>query len=163
MGLAVFIGVGNFTGQLVGRVFQLFWGRSRDFQEFAHHPLFDFWCWASEQSWCLWVCHLAFWCVTMSVYTEAQGLVEVNLSTILDLFGSNQFTSWPWAMSFFYTLCPAAFPPVSMVLSLHGRPQFLFAWTSPQDCLSVFTIHNSKGKVEDAISFITLFLNHIPL
>ena len=32
--------------------------------------------------------------------TVAQGLVEVNLSTILDLFGFNQFIC-PWAMPFF--------------------------------------------------------------
>ena len=34
-------------------------------------------------------------------YTETQGLVEVDLSAILDLFGSNQFMLYPWAMSFF--------------------------------------------------------------
>ena len=34
-------------------------------------------------------------------YTEAQGLVEVDSSAILDLFGSNQFMFYPRAMSFF--------------------------------------------------------------
>ena len=34
-------------------------------------------------------------------HTEAQGLVEVDLSAVLDLFGSNQFLSYPWAVSFF--------------------------------------------------------------
>ena len=48
-------------------------------------------------------------------HTESQGLVEVDLSTILDPFGSNQFMSCPWAMSFFQRLCPAPFPPVSLV------------------------------------------------
>ena len=47
------------------------------------------------------------------VYTEAQGLVEDDLSVILDTFGSNQFMSCPQAMSFFQRLCPAPFPPVS--------------------------------------------------
>ena len=32
------------------------------------------------------MCHLACWCVTMS-YPETKGLVEVDSSTILDLFG----------------------------------------------------------------------------
>ena len=35
------------------------------------------------------------------VCIEAQGLVEVNLSAILDLFGFSQFVSCPQAMSFF--------------------------------------------------------------
>ena len=39
--------------------------------------------------------------------------MEVKLSTILDPFGSNPFTSCPQAMSFFQGLCPAPFPPVS--------------------------------------------------
>ena len=35
------------------------------------------------------------------MYTEAQGLVEVDSAAILDPLGSNQFMSCPWAMSFF--------------------------------------------------------------
>ena len=34
-------------------------------------------------------------------YTEDQSLLEVNLSAILDLFGSNQFMSCPQVLSFF--------------------------------------------------------------
>ena len=34
------------------------------------------------------------------VYTGAQGLVEVDSSTVLDLFGGNQFMSCPQATSF---------------------------------------------------------------
>ena len=34
-------------------------------------------------------------------YTEAQGLVEVDLCTILDLVGSNPFMSCPQRLSFF--------------------------------------------------------------
>ena len=37
-------------------------------------------------------------------YTEAHGLVEVDLSTILDLSDSNQFMSRPRATSFFYNM-----------------------------------------------------------
>ena len=36
---SVFIGVGNFTGY-VGRLFKLFWEKSRDFHELGHNPLF---------------------------------------------------------------------------------------------------------------------------
>ena len=44
---------------------------------------------------------------------EFQGLVEVSSSTVLDLFGSNQFVSCPQVMSLFQRLFPAPFPPVS--------------------------------------------------
>ena len=39
--------------------------------------------------------------VTICSDFEAQGLVEVYLSVILDLFDSNQFLLCPWAMPFF--------------------------------------------------------------
>ena len=44
------------------------------------------------------------------MYPEAQGLVEVGLSAILDPFGFNQFMPCPWAMSFFQRLCPGPSP-----------------------------------------------------
>ena len=44
--------------------------------------------------------------VSFSLLTEDEGLVEVDLSAILDPFGSNQFMSFPMAMSFFQSLCP---------------------------------------------------------
>ena len=50
------------------------------------------------------------------MYTEDQGPVEVNSSAILGLFDSNQFMLCPWAVSFFQSLCPAPFPPVSLLL-----------------------------------------------
>ena len=83
------------------RVFQLFWERDGDFQELGHCSLFDL----HGQSWnchgtC--VCNLACWYVTISIYSEAQGLMEVESSAILDLFSSNQFMPCPWAMSFFF-------------------------------------------------------------
>ena len=67
--------------------------------------------------------------VSFSLLIEAQGLIKVNLSDILDQFVSNQFMLCPWAMSFFQKLCPDPFPPVtvlhfksisSLVLNLHG-------------------------------------------
>ena len=53
--------------------------------------------------------------VSFSLQIEDQGLVEFDLSAILDPFDSNQFMLClcPWAMSFFQKLCPGPFPPVS--------------------------------------------------
>ena len=82
----------------MGGLFQQFWGRGWDFQELGHLLAFDGW----PQN-----CHGASGCsiwladVLQRVYTEAQGLVEADLSAILNLFGSNQFMSCPQAMSFF--------------------------------------------------------------
>ena len=42
-----FYGLGNFIGKWVGGLFQLFWGRGRDFQELDHHSIFEL---ASELS-----------------------------------------------------------------------------------------------------------------
>ena len=79
----------------MGGLFKLFWRRSGDFQELDHHPLFGLLWSASELSWHLWVCHLAYANILQSVYNEAPGLLEVESSTILDLVGSNQFLSRP--------------------------------------------------------------------
>ena len=62
---------------------------------------------ASELSWCLWACHLAN--ALQQAYNEAQSLLKVETSAILDLVGSNQFLSCPVAMSLFQWLCLA--PP----------------------------------------------------
>ena len=85
----------------MGGLFQLFWGRDRDFQELGHCPLFDILWLASELSWCWWVCHLAFANILQRMFNEAQGLLEVESSAILDLVGSNQFSSYPKARTFF--------------------------------------------------------------
>ena len=85
-----------------------------DFQELGHHPLFDTYGGP-------WNCHgsvgvsVSLLMCYNELYTEAQGLVEVDLSAILDPFGTNQFMSCPQAMSFFQRLCPAPFPPVSIL------------------------------------------------
>ena len=104
----------------MGGLFQLFWGRGGDFLELGYCPLFDLWWSSLELSWNLWVCHLACWCITMSINWGArsicmvnQRLIEVDLSAILDPFDSSQFILCPWVMSFFQKLCPAPFPPVS--------------------------------------------------
>ena len=46
----------------------------------------------SSQNWhgAGWVCHLAYAIVLQWAYTEAQGLLEVESSTILNLVDSNQ-------------------------------------------------------------------------
>ena len=51
--------------------------------------------------------------VSFSLQIEDQGLVEIDLSVILDPIDFNQFMLCPWAVSFFPKLCPALFPPVS--------------------------------------------------
>ena len=61
---------------------------------------------ALELSWHLWVCHSA-------LLIQDQGLVDIDLSAILDLFDSNCFMLCSWAMPFFQKLCPALFPPLS--------------------------------------------------
>ena len=48
---------------------------------------------------------------------RTRGLVEVDLSAVLDPFDSNQLMLCPWAMSFFERLCAVPFPPVSQLLS----------------------------------------------
>ena len=55
---------------------------------------------------------LEFW-MSFSLQIENQGLVEIDLSVILDPFDFNWFMLCPWAMSFFQKLCPGPFPPVS--------------------------------------------------
>ena len=67
----------------------------------GHCPLFDILWLASELSWCWWVCHLAFANVLQCMFNEAQGLLEVESSAILDLVGCNQFSSYPKARTFF--------------------------------------------------------------
>ena len=51
--------------------------------------------------------------VSFHLLIEDQGLVEVDLSAILDPSDSNWFMLCPWAVSFFQKLCLAPFPPVS--------------------------------------------------
>ena len=50
---------------------------------------------ALELSWHLLVCHLAHANLVQWAYNEAQGLLEVDSSALLDLTHSNQFLSYP--------------------------------------------------------------------
>ena len=66
MGLSVFIGVGNFM-LMSGRSIPAILGKGWGFPEIGPPPTFwPLWL-ALELSWCLGVCHLACWCVTVSV------------------------------------------------------------------------------------------------
>ena len=79
--------------------------------------------------------------VSFSLQIEDQGLVEFDLSTILDPFEFNWFMLYPWAVSFFQKLCPAHFTPVSCSFPephpgpqcclynfLEGKPEITGPW-----------------------------------
>ena len=63
----------------------------------AHHKLFGLSWLASEISWCLWPCHLAYANVLHWACNETQGLLEVLLYAILffyDVFVFLEPHSW---------------------------------------------------------------------
>ena len=80
-----------------------------DFQDLGHGPLFGLLWSALELSWGLWVCHLAYANVLQPAYNEAQGLLVVESSTILDLVDSNQFMLYPQELCHSFKGC--ALPP----------------------------------------------------
>ena len=55
--------------------------------------------------------------VSFSFQIEDQGLVEFDLSAILEPLDFNQLMLCSWAMSFFQKLCPSPFLPVSCSFS----------------------------------------------
>ena len=68
--------------------------------------------------------------VSFHLLIEDQGLVEVDLSTILDLLGSNQFMSCPRAVSFLKSLCPVTFP-LRLMGQLHSSTQSILSTAAP--------------------------------
>ena len=69
--------------------------------------------------------------VSFSLQIEKQGLVEFDLSVILDPFDFNQFMLCPWATSFSQKLRPAPFPPVSCSFPepcLHPQCCLYYLW-----------------------------------
>ena len=64
--------------------------------------------------------------VSFSFLIENQGLVEVDLSAILDPFDFNRFVLCPWAMSLFKKLCPAPFPPIIIGGTFKEKVAILF-------------------------------------
>ena len=81
-------------------------GWDGDFQELGHWHFLVF-------CWCLGTVMVPL-AVSFSLLIEDQGLVEVDLSAILDAFDSYWFSWCPQAWSFFQKLCTAPFPPVSV-------------------------------------------------
>lgn len=78
--------------------------------------LFGLWGLPSELSWRGWVCPLAHAHVLQGACDEAQGPLGVRYSTIWDLAGANQCSSYYDAVfvisHVFQKLCPAPVPPV---------------------------------------------------
>lgn len=64
---------------------------------------------ALEQSWCLWVCHLAA-NLSQWVYNKAQVPLEVKSATTLDLSGSNQFMSYAQGLCHSFQGCALPLP-----------------------------------------------------
>ena len=103
-----------------GRIIPTLLEKGWDFQELGHHPLFGHLWSALELLWCLWVCYLVCRCIDIvrSVYWGSRP--RSQLSTVLNLVGSNQFMSsmaiillkvvpWPFPVSqglHVYTGCP---------------------------------------------------------
>ena len=86
-GMFHFYGLGNLISR---RIIQSTLKRGGDILALGHLPLFGLLWFVSEVPWHLWVRHLAV-DVLQWACTEVQGLVEVDLSTILDLVGSKHF------------------------------------------------------------------------
>ena len=81
----------SLAGYIVHRV-----TKSQTWLKWQHAPLFDLWGLALELSWCLWVCHLACWCIKLSLYWESRSHPSRPVCY-----------SGPTGFSFFQRLCPA--------------------------------------------------------
>ena len=102
----------------MGRLFQLFRGKGWGFPGIG--PLATFWPFTVsllELSWHLWVCYLAYANVLQCAYNEAQGLLAVESSAILDLIGSNQFMLY--SQQLFHSFKGCALPS-SLLFHLHN-------------------------------------------
>ena len=84
-----------------GKIISTIFGKGGDFLELGHHAFLGLLT-------VPWNGHGALG-VSFSLLTEDEGLVEVDLSAILDPFDSNWFMLYPWSMSFFQKLCPVPF------------------------------------------------------
>ena len=78
---------------------------------------------------------------------RTKGLVEVDLSAILDPFDSNQFILCPWPKSFFQKLCPAPLPPVIFTSCCSATQLCLTPWTAARQASLSFTISLSLLKL----------------
>ena len=83
-------------------------------------------------------------------HTKAQGLVEVNLFSILDPFGSNQFMSCPWSMSHLFKFVPC--PLLSCFRTSHKKSQIgllkvYFRLVKPRTCHQLSTLPKGVDKI----------------
>ena len=127
-------------------LFLLFGGRNGDFQELIR-PLPIFWSLMVDNRTVMVLEGVSFSLLIYSqwVYTEDQGLVEVDALAILDLFGSNKFTLCPPAMSglcffFFFLrflLCslPSCFIPSSEIYFHMVMGSRLLQWFVFYNCI----------------------------
>ena len=92
--------------------------------------------------------------VLFSLLIEDQGLVEVDLSAILDTFDCNQFMLCPQALPFSQKLCPASFPPVSYPLDANSCPRLPLDVTSKDvfQCCYVSPKRQKSQLVKDHFS-----------
>ena len=74
-------------------LFQVFWRRGRDFHDLGHRPLFGL-------RTVMALVGVSF-SLLMNYNKHILRLKKVNSPAILDVFGSNQFMSCPWALSLF--------------------------------------------------------------
>ena len=80
--------------------------------------------------------------VSFSLLIENHGLVDVDLSAILDPFDFNRFVLYLWAMSLFQKLCPAPFPPI------------IIGGTFKEKVAILFYIPSGNGQV---VQFVNIF------
>lgn len=84
----------------VGGLLPVILGKAQGFLRIRSPPTFDL-SWLTSQLSRRWLVSHLDANILQWAYNEAQHPLEVESSTILDLFGSNQFMSCPQALSFF--------------------------------------------------------------
>ena len=102
-----------------GRIIPTFLGKGQRFPEIEPRPTF----WSLLIGLGTALAPLGMSLSLLTCYSECaedEGLVQVDLSAILDPFDSNQLMMCPRAVSFLQRLCPASFSRVSLPCSL-GR------------------------------------------
>ena len=115
----------------MGGLLQLFWGRDGDFQDLDKCPVWGLLWLASELSWRLKLCHLAYANVFQWAHNDTQSLLEVGSSAISDLADCNQFMSCPQPLCYFLKVVSSRFkmqddpvwiPTSSSVMNLLSQP-----------------------------------------
>ena len=78
--------------------------------------------------------------VSFSLLIKNQGLVEVDLSAILDPFDSNRFMLYSWGMSFF----PKSCPPLPLLFHFHFSPSICHEVMGPDAMILLFRMLGFK-------------------